>query len=146
MSIKFTQLPPATLPLAGDEILCIVQDGLSKQVVASQVGGGAILALGGELAFTAVAGVNDNVAFGASYNRLLVDTSAGPASISGIVAGIDGQICIVTNRGAGTLTLLDANVGSTPANQLYGVTDITNPARGSFLLQYSGTLSRWVMV
>jgi hypothetical protein len=37
---KFTQLPPASLPLAGTEIACIVQEGTSKRVAVSEFGGG----------------------------------------------------------------------------------------------------------
>lgn len=38
--IRFSELPAATVPLTGTEIVAIVQEGTSKQVLASEIGGG----------------------------------------------------------------------------------------------------------
>lgn len=144
--VKVSQLPAATTPLSGSELVMIVQSAENRQTTTSAlVTGGVAIALGGELAFVAAAGANNNVAFG-GYNRLLVDTSAGAASITGIAAGSNGQLCVVTNQGSSDLTLAVQSASSTAANRLYGVTDITLPQFGSSLLQYSNTLSRWVIV
>jgi len=77
---------------------------------------------------------------------VLVETNAGDATFTGITAGSDGQLMVMTNEGPSLLTLADQNGGSASANQFYGVTDITLPAKGSQLLSYSGNLSKWVMV
>jgi hypothetical protein len=143
--VKFSQLP-ATTTLDGTELVMITQSGTSRRTTISDiVGGGVTVRLGGELAFTAAAGANNNVALG-SYNRLLVNTNAGVATITGIAAGSNGQLCVVTNQGSNDLTLAVQSGSSTAANRLYGVTDLTLPAFGSKLLSYSTTLSRWVIV
>lgn len=144
-TIKVSQLTETTT-LDGTELLMIVQSGTSRRTtIADIVGGGVTVRLGGELTFTASAGANNNVSFGA-YNRLLVDTSAGAASITGIQAGDNGQLCVVTNQGSSDLTLVVQSASSTAANRLYGITDLTLPQFGSKLLQYSNTLTRWVIV
>jgi len=143
---KVSQLPAGTTPLAGSELVMIVQGGESRQTTASALAGSPVtVALGGELAFVAAAGDNNNVAFG-DYNRLLVNTNAGAATITGIAAGNNGQLCVVTNQGSSDLTLAVQSASSTAANRLYGVTDITLPAFSSKLLSYSNTLTRWVVV
>lgn len=143
--VPISQMPAATLPLTGSEVTVVVQDGLSKKAPSTAFGA-IILVLGAEKALVAAAGNNNDAVFGVTFNRLLVDTTAGDANLTGIAAGSNGQICVVTNRGANLLNLMNENVASVAANRLYGVTDITLPARESMLLQYSAILARWVMV
>jgi hypothetical protein len=145
-TIKVSQLPAAVTPLTGAELVMVVQSGVSRQTPASAFGG-TITTLGGEQLITAAAGTSNNVAVTvASVNRVLVDTTAGDAVFTGMTAGVDGQLMVVTNQGPSLLTLDDENGGSLAANQFYGVTDITLPAKGSQLLSYSGNLTKWVMV
>lgn len=143
--VPITGLPTATLPLDGSELLPLVQNGQTVKVTLLNAGLGPITKLGAELLFVSAAGNNNNVALG-NFNRLLVDTTAGDATITGIAAGTDGQLCVVTNQGPNLLTLADSNAASLAANRLYGVTDITSPPKGSMLLSYSATLLKWVMV
>lgn len=145
-TIKVSQLPAAVTPLVGDEEVMIVQSGTSRRVSASAFQA-TVTVLGGEQVIVAAAGTSNNVSITvATVSRVLVETTAGDATFTGITAGSDGQIMVVTNEGPSLLTLADQNGGSSSANQFYGVTDITLPARGSQLLSYSGNLSKWVMV
>lgn len=145
-TIKVSELPAAVTPLTGDEEVMVVQSGVSRRAPASAFIA-SITILGGEEAFTASAGNNNNVTVDvATVNRVLVDTTAGDATFTGLVAGTSGQLMVITNRGPSLLTVADSNGSSTALNQFYGVTDITLPAKGSQLLSYSGTLTKWVMV
>lgn len=145
-TIKVSQLPSAVTPLTGDEEVMLVQSGVSRRAPASAFQA-TVTVLGGEQVIVAAAGTSNNVSVTvASVSRVLVETSAGDATFTGITAGTDGQLMVVTNEGPSLLTLADQNGGSTSANQLYGVTDITLPAKGSQLLSYSGNLTKWVMV
>lgn len=145
-TIKVSALPSAVTPLTGDELVMLVQSGESRRAPASAFQS-AVTVLGGEEVIVATAGDNDNVTVTvATVSRILVDTTAGDAVFTGITAGSDGQLMVVTNEGPSLLTLNDEDSGSTSANRLYGVTDISLPAKGSQLLSYSGNLSKWVMV
>lgn len=139
-----SQLPLADLPLTGDELMYIVQDGNSRKT--SVAGALSAAFFGPEYALTLTAGNNNNVLV--TGNRLLADTTAGDATITGFDAtGIStGYPLVVTNLGPNALTLADANGGSLAANQLFAITDLTLPPRGSFLLERSGTLLKWVLI
>lgn len=145
-TIKVSQLPSAVTPLTGDELVMLVQSGVSRQAPASAFHG-TLPVLGDEQVIVAAAGTSNNVAVTvATVSRVLVDTTAGDATFTGLTAGADGQLMVVTNQGTNLLTLAAENGGSTAANQFYGVTDITLPAKGSQLLSYSANLTKWVMV
>lgn len=145
-TIKVSQLSAAVTPLTGDEEVMLVQSGVSRRAPASAFQA-VVTVLGGEVVIVAVAGQSNNVAVAVTtVSRVLVQTSAGDATFTGITAGSDGQLMVITNQGGNLLTLADSNAGSSAANRLYGVADITLPTKGSQLLSYSGNLSKWVMV
>lgn len=145
-TVKVSALPAATLPLSGTELVMLVQSGVSRRAPASAFIA-TVVTLGAEQVVVATAGTMNNVVIDvATVSRVLVDTSAGDAIFTGMTAGADGQLMVVTNGAANLLTLADENGGSLTANQFYGVTDISLPSRGSQLLSYSGTLFKWVMV
>lgn len=142
-----SEFPVADLPLTGDEFVPIVQDGITKKTTVAGLGGGPITTLGGEEVFVAVAGNNNNIPLDiAVINRVLIDTTAGAAILTGVVAGTDGQLLVVTRQGPNSLTLNNQDAGSDPDAQLYGAVNLTLLDRQSRLLSYSGTLSKWVMV
>jgi hypothetical protein len=144
--IKVSALPAAATPLSGDEEVMIVQSGTSRRVAASAFQA-SVVTLGAEQTITATAGTSNNVAVTvASVSRLLVDTTAGDATFTGMTAGTDGQLMVITNEGSALLALAVENGGSSSANQFYGVTDITLPAKGSQLCSYSANLAKWVLV
>jgi hypothetical protein len=123
--------------------------GLAGQVLVSNGPGappswGNVLLAAVEQVFASAAGNNNNVALTAQ--RVLVDTAAGNATITGLGALANGTLILVTNTGVNDLVLAVENVGSVAANRLYGVADITIISHGSKFLSYSATLARWVLV
>lgn len=100
------------------------------------------------------AGINDNVNPGGTwpsgYGRVDFDTSAGNATVTGLVAGSDGQAIIIRNSGANVLTLASLNAGSTAANQFLYAADLQLPENGSVLVVYYSNLNggsgAWVIV
>lgn len=141
--IKISLLPEAQVPLAGTESVPLVQNGVTKRVAASEFF--ATLVAGTEAALVTAAGGNNNVVIGTAQ-RLLVNTAAGAATITGFAGGTDGRMLLVTVTGANDLTLADEDGGSIAANQLYGSDDLVLPQGVSLWLIYSGTLAKWVMV
>lgn len=108
---------------------------------------GALVTFGPEDTFVLAAGDNDDLTPGAgigNINRLLLDSSAGAAAITGIIAGTDGQALLLTLTTANDVELPHDDLGSAAANRLYGVGP-TLIEHGSQLLIYSGNLDRWVL-
>lgn len=109
---------------------------------------GAVIAFGPATTFVAVAGNNDDVTpvpAVSSINRLKVDTTAGAATFTGLLAGADGQAVLITNTTANDLTLAVENAGSAAANRFYGIGDLVMPQFNSQLLIYDATLARWLI-
>lgn len=95
------------------------------------------------------AGASNNVDPGpgsiGTINRLRVNTAAGAASFTGIVAGTDGQLLWILNTGANDLTLVDNSGGSAAGNRFRGVgVDIIIPSGGSALIYYDSTVAAWI--
>ncbi len=109
----------------------------------------AVLNLAPASTFVSAAGANNNVTPAApaigTINRLKVDTTAGAANFTGLVAGADGQLLWILNVGANALTLNNQNAGSTAANRFSGVDDFIIPANDSLLIYYDTTIARWIM-
>lgn len=142
--VPISTLPDATLPMSGTEEIPLVQSGVTKKAALSDVVSTANF--GPEFSLALVAGNNNDIPV--AGGRALFDTTAGDATVTGFDATsvIDGQLLLVTNRGANALIIAAENAGSIVANRILAVTDITFPSGGSTLLSYSGTLLRWVMV
>lgn len=149
--IPVSQFDDGALPLTGAELLPLVQNGHTVKVSTSALTAlaGNVTRFGNETSFVAVAGDNNNAALG-SFNRVLVDTAAGDAVITGMAAPVDvtldGLVRILVNNGVNMLTIAAESVLSTAANRQFGLADITLPSHGTMLLFYSFTLARWVMV
>lgn len=141
--VPVTSFPDATLPLSGVEVFPLVQSGGTKKTTVAAAVSAALF--GPEYSIVAAAGNNNNVPV--AGNRVLVDTTAGDAVITGFDAtGIStGYPLLVTNRGPNALTLANQSGLSLAANRMFGVTDITWPPGGTAMLVRSGTLLRWVM-
>lgn len=112
----------------------------------------AILRLAPAATVTPPAGQSNNVDPGSisTINRIHVDTSAGAASFSGLVAGLDGQLVWIFISGANDLTLLNESASSTITNRFHGLGDFVLPADSSVLIYYdsgigAGTPGRWIM-
>lgn len=145
--IKVTDLPIATTPLTGTETFMLVQDGLSKQVAATDLPGGT-----GAVGFMTVAspaGVSNNVALPGfnPYTKIVdVATNAGNAQWTGMLPGVNGQRVVITNTGPNQLRLDAMNAGSAPANQFregFNTSLLTNT---SIELLYSTDVNKWLVI
>lgn len=114
--------------------------------------GTGITSVGGFSAFVSPAGgqndVNPGSGFPALLGRIDVDTSAGNANWTGLLAGVDGQIVVIRNAaGANNLTLNNQNAGSTAANRFAAAGDFTLvPGNAIWVIYYGGSVNRWVIV
>jgi hypothetical protein len=138
--VKISALTEGTVPLSGTELVPVVQNGTTKRVPSAAF---FAFRLGDEMSFVAAAGVNNNVNPGAA-SRILVDTTAGAATITGFQGGTDGRVLMVTCIGPNEL-ILDNETG-TAVNQLYAADDIALPEGTTVFLVYSDALLKWVIV
>ncbi len=114
--------------------------------------GAGVTGVGGYSSYVSPAGAQNNVNPGSGFPLLLgridVDTSAGDANWTGLLAGVDGQIVLIRNAaGANNLTLNSQNASSTAANRFAGSGDFVLPAGGAiWVIYYAGSVNRWVIV
>ena len=97
------------------------------------------------------AGETDNLnpggPFPVSIDRVDFDTTAGVATITGMVLGQNGQRIIARNIGANNVTFKNQNASSTAANRFSGAADLTLLAGGAaMMVYYAGSVNRWVLV
>lgn len=91
---------------------------------------------------------NDYASFARGINRF---TTNAARDITGMVAGSDGEVRVLTNVGttaANTLTIKDESTSSTAANR-FSVPwngDCVIPAEGSVVVFYDGTSQRWRVI
>lgn len=139
-------VPPIALAPNG-QVLTMV-NGLPAFAAA---GGGGTLA--NRVAYASPAGANNNVAppvvapaTWLTTQRLVVTLAAGNANWTGLLAGSDGQLMLLTNADAlNTLTLNARNAGSLAANQFLYQFDVALGPGVSKLLCYDGPLAKWVI-
>jgi hypothetical protein len=143
--IKVTDLPQADLPLTGAEIFMVIQGGVSKQVSADDV----INVGTGVLVYASPAGASNDVVppgFDESIAFLEVDTNAGNAQWTGLIAGEHNQRVIVTNLGPNQLRLDANNVGSTPANRFRAASNLILLTNMSTEVVYCAEgVNRWLV-
>jgi hypothetical protein len=65
-------------------------------------------------------------------------------NITGLQAGFDGQIIVITNLSAFAMTLNALNVGSIAANQFRLPGDLILTQNDSKSFKYSATIGKWV--
>jgi hypothetical protein len=91
---------------------------------------------------------NDYASFARGINRF---STNGAYNLTGMAAGSDGEVRVLTNTGAtaaNTLTIKDESASSSAANR-FSVPwngDCVIPAEGSVVVFYDGTSSRWRVV
>lgn len=144
--VKFSQLPEATYPLVGDEVMCLAQEGVSRKATVAQIfAGGAA----GRVVYVSPAGVSNDVTppgFGDTTRFLDVDTSAGAAQWTGLVPGFNGQRIIVTPIAINTLRL-DALAGGSAAAYQFRAALNTNLLRNlSLELEYCLEVAKWLVI
>jgi hypothetical protein len=118
-----------------------------------------IAALASQIAATGPTGViYDSPAAGA-HNDYTVNNQMGPTvgfieltptancNITGLKAGLDGQLVVITNLAAGFSATLNAlNAGSQAANQLRMVQDFALIQNDSKSFKYSITIGKWIAI
>jgi hypothetical protein len=90
------------------------------------------------------AGDNNDFALDDDAGFLDLDTTAGVANLTGIVAPGNGHVVIISNVGASNLRLMTQDVGSAEANRFRLMDNFTILPNGSFTLRYSSSIGRWV--
>lgn len=82
----------------------------------------------------------------APYGRLDITCSAA-WNLTGLVAGLDGQLVILRNASAFNGTLNNLNGGSTAANQFTNSFDqFLAPGASQEIVYYAGAVNKWVVV
>lgn len=144
------QLPQA-IALTGTEPVESVQGTTSVRLTAAQIAALApsINPTGpvGVAAAVPAPGANNNYTasglMGAVVGFLDLTPTAN-CNITGLLAGFDGQLVIITNLSAFVITLNTLNAGSIAANQFRMVSDWVLPQNAGKAFKYSVTLGKWV--
>ncbi|HYM34701.1 MAG TPA: hypothetical protein VET48_04845 [Steroidobacteraceae bacterium] len=115
-------------------------------------GGGGGPSTGGVLVTAALAaGANNDFnpggAFPVGVGRLDLDSTAGVATVTGLLAGSDGQQVFIRNKpGGNNVTLMNANGGSAAANQFTSSDDIIlTPGTAVVLMYTAGAINKWAL-
>jgi len=137
------------LSLLGTEQLEAVQAGSSVRVSASQIAALAVALLNPtEVAYAVPAiGQNDNYTAGGQMGPLigfLELTPTANCNITGLEAGFNGQVVVITNLSSFAIVLNSLNSGSLPPNQFRMVFDVTLIQNDSKSFKYSTTIGKWL--
>lgn len=145
---------PSVGPAAGSinnaDVFAFFQGGTYKSVTAQILASYVASSLAGTYLSAAPASGSTNdynpAGFGATVNRLDLDTTAGNATLTGLIAGTDNQIVLVSNTGANNLTLDATSSASSAANRFRASDLMVIPPNGSmYVIYYGGTVNRWVI-
>jgi len=140
---------------SGDGFFVIVDDGSNTNELRVAEGSGVrivstneTISLEGETAFADVisaATISSNqndYAGGAGANTLRL-TASTAVNITGFAGGSAGRVLLVHNIGSNTITLKNADTGSSAANRLAIGEDFALRENHCVVLQYDATTSRW---
>lgn len=142
--IKVTDLPVATTPLTGAEVMMMVQSGLSKQAPLSDI----LAGIRSTISVAVAAGAtNDWAPVGktAQTRLIIVSTAAGNAQITGLLAGIDLQDIVILNAGPNQLRL-DKLTASAAANQFRATSNLVLLPDSATEILYSLTNTKWIVI
>jgi hypothetical protein len=106
-------------------------------------------------AFTTLAGASTSIAISATTNNDLVignysfirfTSSVGNYTITGIAAGVDGQVITIYNT-VSNMTIANQNASSTAANRIISTTgaNIVTTGIGTVTMIYSAADARWII-
>lgn len=99
---------------------------------------------------TIVGQENDYAPAGHADATLWRLSAANPGhTITGLAGGVDGRVVILHNVGSFPILLKEESGASADANRILAGPDGSNPlftSRMAWMLQYDGTLSRWVII
>jgi hypothetical protein len=136
-----------TLPSsAGSSGQALTTDG-SGNLSWSSVGGAATSTALNDNSQTLSSSTNNLDISGKSYVKLNNGSSSN-FTITGIVAGTDGQIIVVQNSGSGNMTIRNSNNSSSASNRIItgSGSDFVTSGTGSVTMIYDGDQSRWVVI
>lgn len=143
------QLPQAQ-SLTGAESVEMVQSGTSVRATSAQVAslGSSVSPTGpvGVIVGLPAIGANNDFApagFGATTGFLDL-MLVGVSNLTGLTAGYDGQLLIITNLSTYELTLNALNGGSQVANQFRMQADYILTQNNGKSFKYSATIGKWV--
>jgi hypothetical protein len=141
----FVLASAASAAFTGAESLPVTQGGATTQGNL-----GTLQSFGSLITFAAASGSVNNANPGGGWPlalgrvRLNVDTTAGNAEWTGLLAAADGQEVLITNTGANTLQLDNANASSSAANRFKAVGNLVLVPNGRTLaIYYGGSLNLW---
>lgn len=147
--LRAPQFLPVEPPLENGDVGDVLTISSGHTRVWAPGGGGGGGGVGTYLEDAPTAGVHNNYApagFGATVGRLDIDTTAGDVELTGLLAGNDAQLLIVTNIGANNLILDPLNAGSLAANQFRLVGQMYAAQYDAILLcYYAGSVNKWCM-
>lgn len=156
------QLPQAIGGLLGTEQFEVAQPTTlpNGQLgwVSIRVSPAQIAAIASRIGATGPTGVIYAVPAAGANNDYTASNQMGPAvgfveltptaicNITGLQAGFDGQIIVITNLSAFNTTLNALNAGSQSANRLRMVEDFTLIQNDSKSFKYSATIGKWIAI
>jgi hypothetical protein len=142
---------PAASSVANGDQFAFFQGGAYKSVTAQILAAYVAAAIAGTYlaANTASGSTNDfnPSGFGSTVNRLDLDPNAGNSTLTGLIAGVDNQIVLISNVDAtNSLTLSNQDAGSAAANRFRASDSFTLlPGGAIWIVYYAGTVNRWVI-
>lgn len=156
---KISQLTAASTPLAGTEVLPIVQSGSTVKVPVSDLTAGravsaASVTTSGALntqanGSTAIANaLNDNLAITVGTGFTTFTGGGASAQLGGMVAGTDGQRVVILNTTGSGIPIIGESATSTAANRIWtqGLASAVWNNLGTREFIYSTAQSRWLMI
>lgn len=141
---------PQVQSLTGAETVEVVQNGQSARATSAQISslGSSVSPTGpiGVIVGLPAVGANNNYAptgFGAVTGFLDL-MLVGVSNITGLLAGYDGQLLIITNLSTYEVTLNALSGASQAPNQFRMAADFVLTQNNSKTFKYSATIGKWV--
>lgn len=152
---KISQLTSSTTPLAGTEVLPIVQSGATVKVAVSDLTAGrpvSVLSLrtpfGSNVAIANA--LNDNLVIPANAGFLQFTGGGASAQLGGMAAGVDGQRLVIINATGGNVAIIGESATSSAANRIFtqglGTAVWNNLGTREFIYTTGIGYSRWLMI
>jgi hypothetical protein len=135
---------PLVINSSGDIKQTTALDGVT--VGATTRASGAFTTLAGASTSIAISSnTNNDLAIG-NYSFIRLTSSTGNYTITGIAAGVDGQIITIYNT-VSNMTIANQNGSSTAANRIISTTgaNIVTTGIGTVTMIYSATDARWII-
>ena len=158
---KISQLTAASTPLAGTEVLPIVQSGSTVKVAVSDLTAGRSVSATNVVASgslqtqvngsTAIANaLNDNLVITVGTGFTTFTGGGALAQLGGMVAGVNGQRLVILNSTGAAIPIIGESATSTAANRIWtqGLAPAVwnNLGTREFIYKSDGGQPRWLMI